>query len=203
MGIIRSIAITSFENLGHNQFETTTRLKVTFNVDFINESQVIPSRSSDLFHNRFGFKVQVLGYPDPNARIREGQEIFDFERMVYRWVATGGNIITGGIFGGRLEVVTTKVYNLTPSPVHSGVLGIDTISYYGQSAESQEIELSLLDINPAIATRLPRYFGGGTFYSKQIDHIFARLQIVERANENVIGSVDSAVLRGYFGTVEG
>ena len=192
------LSVTNLEISSPEVFSVNTNLTVNFNV-VINEpvSGGSPPMPEEEPHHNYGFMVKILGYENPNSRDRTERDLFEFERTVYRWVPSGGNILNGGVFGGRLERVTTNIYNLTSTPIPD----IDGY-HYSQSVNSPDIEMSILDVNPSRVINLPPPWG--TFYSKEVDHIFARVSIVQLETGDIVpGAIaTSRVVRGYFGARE-
>ena len=200
MGVINSLSITNFENVIVPTEVNRTRLKVNFNVSFNHEGSEDPTQ---IYRNLYGYKVEIMGYPDPNSRDRSAHQVFNFERTVYRWVPNRNRFGGTGFWGdGRIVRTITDIYDLSGDPSTSGPLEINRVTYANQEVLSQKIEMDLLDVNPAIPVVLPPFFGGGTFYAKEEDQIFARISIVDKRTRTVISHKDSMVLRGYFGTVE-
>lgn len=194
MGIIKALSITNFENLAVNNEYNKTKLKLNFNVSFNHEEGTAdPTR---IYNYNYGYKVEIMGYTNPDAIGRTPISIFNFERTEYRWVRNSNG------FGGRLVRTITEIFNLTGDANLNGQLGVSEVSYTNQAVLSQKIALDLLDINPAIPVELPHFFGGGTYYASEEDQIFARISIVDKRTRTVVSFKDSRVLRGFFGTVE-
>lgn len=200
MRVINSLSITNFENLVVTTEPNKTRLKINFDVSFNHDGS---ENANNIYRNLYGFKVQILGYPEPEVRNSEARQVFNFERTVYRWVPDRNRFGGRGYWGdGRIVRTTTETFDLSGEPTLDGQIGISEVTYSNQGTSSQEIELDLLDVNPATPIRLSGPFGNGTFYAREEDKIFARVSIVNKRTGRIVKFEDSNVLRGYFGAVE-
>ncbi len=177
---------------------TTVNLKVTFDVTFNNPSGVRP-QGREAFHALYGVRVEVNGYEDPYHQTRDNHtHLFNFKRMVRRWVP-GGGIFTGTPFGGRFQEVSTRDFLLSsdigePSSNQPYIAFGDFnewVKYGSQNVISQEVSFDLLDVNKS---------GNGLPWKvpAELDILFVRLFIIDLRTGHVVKESRSNNFQGLF-----
>ncbi len=176
MSIVKSISKPVLEVIERQSIlrSTTVKLKVTFNVTFDNPSG-IPPEGRDMFHARYGVRIEVNGYKDPYKQTRDNHtHLFNFKRIIRRRIF-GAHEFFDNPFGGRFIEIITRDFllsgNLDASTGGPYMRPDDfnlTISYNDQTATSQEVSFDLLDVNKS---------GEGRPWSvsAELDLIFVRL----------------------------
>ncbi len=200
MSVVKSLSKPVLEVLERESVSrgTTVNLKVTFNVTFDNPSGILPE-GRDVFHRLYGIRVEVNGYKDPDHQIRDNHtHLFNFKRLVRRWVP-GGGIFSGSPFGGRFQEVSTRDFLLSGNvtePIsdepHIRINDFRTeITYRNQTAISQEVSFDLLDVNKRrndLPWKTPA----------ELDLLFVRLFVIDLSTGHVVKETRSNNFQGLF-----
>ncbi len=168
---------------------TTVSLKVTFSVKFF-QSEGIELEGPDAPHAKYGVKMAVYGFEDErHTRPRHEKWLYDFIKIGWRYVP-GGNPFNPG--GGRFEQTSTDIYPIVRNhnTENGGQTFIDYVSYWNQTALSQEVSFDLLDVNKRgdLPFRTP----------PELDIILVRLSIVELTTGRIVKKTRSYSFQGYF-----
>ena len=98
------LSVRNFEINNPEVFTGNTNLNVSFRVVFDGLTQNgSPPMPNEEPHHHYGFMVKIMGYQNPDSSTRIEQELFEFERTVFRWISTGNILGNGGYLGGDLR----------------------------------------------------------------------------------------------------